>query len=90
MWHTEWEHWSGTLKRGTSLGPRIERSIESVIADTYTFGLPDAIAGLIMVLGVKSAYIHQAGMEFGIDVAALAEPEPPTPGESEPEVPNEP
>lgn len=88
IWHTEWEHWSGALKRGSSLGPRIERSIASIAADTYTFGLPEAIAGLIMVMGVKSAYIHHAGREYGIDVSALAGPA--TPAEPSSGGPDEP
>jgi hypothetical protein len=68
IWHTEWEHRSGDFKRGVSLGPRIERSIEQILGEDFTFGLPDAIPGLLLVLGVKSAFVHHAAAQFGIEL----------------------
>lgn len=61
IWHTEWEHRTGNVLRGTSLGPRIERTIEQVAAGEFG-GLP----GLDVIAAVKAAYIAHAGEDFGI------------------------
>jgi hypothetical protein len=65
IWHTEWEHRTGDVLRGKSIGPRIERTIEQVAAGEFG-GLP----GLEVIAAVKAAYIAHACEDFGI------EPEP--------------
>ena len=64
IWHTEWEHWTGSVLRGKSIGPRIERTIEQVAAGEFG-GLP----GLDVIAAVKAAYIAHAAEDFGIEQA---------------------
>jgi hypothetical protein len=72
IWHTEWWHYTGSVLRGTSLGQRIERTIEQVLAGDFG-GIP----GPVVIGAVKAAYIAHAGEDFGLL---------PMPPASEPEV----
>lgn len=64
IWHTEWEHRMGDVLRGTSLGPRIERTIEQVAAGQFG-GVP----GMDVIAVVKSAYVAHASEAFGIEAS---------------------
>lgn len=66
IWHTEWEHRMGDVLRGTSLGPRIERTLEQVAAGEFG-GLP----GMEVIAVVKAAYVAHASEAFGITVSEL-------------------
>lgn len=66
IWHTEWEHWMGDVLRGTSLGPRIERTIEQVAAGAFG-GVP----GMDVIAMVKAAYVTHASEAFGIGASPL-------------------
>lgn len=66
IWHTEWEHRMGDVLRGTSLGPRIERTIEQVAAGEFG-GVP----GLEVIAMVKAAYVAHASEAFGIGASPL-------------------
>jgi len=61
LWHTEWRHYTGDVPRGTSLGPRIERTIAQVLAGDFG-GIP----GPAVIGAVKAAYITHAGEDLGI------------------------
>jgi len=69
IWHTEWEHRMGDVLRGTSLGPRIERTIEQVAAGEFG-GMP----GLDVIQLVKGAYVTHASEDFGIGAAPVEQP----------------
>lgn len=69
IWHTEWEHWMGSLLRGTSLGPRIERTIGQVAAGEFG-GLP----GMEVITAVKAAYVAHASEALGIGTIGRVEP----------------
>lgn len=75
IWHTEWRHYTGEVLRATSPGPRIERTIEQVLAGEFG-GIP----GPAVIAAVKGAYIAHAGEDFGIGV----EPEPEPVAEEQP------
>jgi len=62
VWHTEWWHYSGTLLRGKSLGPRIERSVESILGEDYPVG-GDTLPALAVVGAIKAAFIKHALQE---------------------------
>jgi len=69
IWHTEWRHMMGSVLRGTSPGPRIERTIEQVLSGEFG-GIPVPQ----VVMAVKSAYAAHACEDFGI--AGSPEPAP--------------
>lgn len=69
IWHTEWQHWMGNLLRGTSLGPRIERTIGQVAAGEFG-GLP----GMDVIAAVKAAYVAHASEALGIGTIGIVEP----------------
>lgn len=69
IWHTEWEHRMGDVLRGTSLGPRIERTIEQVAAGEFG-GMP----GLDVIQLVKGAYVTHASEDFGIEEGPVEQP----------------
>ena len=66
IWHTEWQHWTGDVLRGASLGPRIERTIEQVAAGEFG-GVP----GMDVIAMVKAAYVTHASEAFGIGASPL-------------------
>lgn len=68
IWHTEWEHRTGEVLRGKSLGPRIERTIAQVAAGEFG-GLP----GLDVIAAVKAAYVAHAIEDLGINSEGHAE-----------------
>ena len=69
IWHTEWQHWMGDVLRGTSLGPRIERTLEQVAAGEFG-GLP----GMDVIAAVKAAYVAHASEALGIGTIGMVEP----------------
>ena len=71
IWHTEWRSYSGSLLRGTELGPRIERTIEQVLAGEFG-GMP----GPVIIAAVKAAYVAHACEDFGIALEGEVAPEP--------------
>lgn len=82
VWHTEWWHYTGTIKRGASLGPLIENTIAEVLGDSYDVGLADPLPAAAIVAGIKAAYVKRAAEHFGIGVAPESAPEEqPTAGE---------
>ena len=66
VWHTEWWHYSGALLRGKSLGPRIERSVESILAEEYAVG-DGSIPAAVTIGAIKAAYVKHAREHFGLD-----------------------
>lgn len=69
IWHTEWEHRMGDVLRGTSLGPRIERTIGQVAAGEFG-GLP----GMDVIAAVKAAYVAHATEALGIGAGEVEVP----------------
>ncbi len=69
IWHTEWQHWMGDVLRGTSLGPRIERTLEQVAAGEFG-GLP----GMDVIAAVKAAYVAHASEALGIGTGEVEAP----------------
>ena len=65
VWHTEWWHYSGNLLRGKSIGPRIERSVESILAEDYPVG-DGTLPALAVVGAIKSAFIKHARQDLGL------------------------
>ena len=59
IWHTEWWHYSGSVVRGQTLGPRIERTFAELFADG---GLPP---GAILD-GLHDAFIKHARQDLGL------------------------
>lgn len=66
LWHTQWWHYIGNVKRAESLGPVIENSIEQVLGDSYEVGVAEPLPALLIVAGIKAAYGHRAAAHFGI------------------------
>lgn len=66
IWHTEWEHRTGDVLRGKSIGPRIERTIEQVAAGEFG-GIP----GLDVIQLAKGAYVTYASEDFGIEAGPV-------------------
>lgn len=71
VWHTEWWHYSGNLLRSTSLGPRIERSVASLLAEEYEVG-EGTLPAVVTIGAIKAAFIKHAREHLGLD----PEPEP--------------
>lgn len=71
IWHTEWEHYSGSLLRSTSLGPRIERTIEQILAGEF-----GGILGPAIIHAVKSAFVAHASEDMGIGAPSTEPPAP--------------
>jgi len=70
VWHTEWWHYSGALFRGKSLGPRIERSVESILAEGYPVG-EDALPALAVIGAIKAAFIKHARQDLGLTIPEI-------------------
>ena len=62
VWHTEWWHYSGDIKRAQSTAPRIERRVEDIITDDYG-GIP----AHVLVAAIKAAFIKHARQDLGLD-----------------------
>ncbi len=77
IWHTEWWHYTGAIRRGETMGPRLESNIADVLGDSYDIGGAEPLAALAIVAGIKAAYIHRAAAHFGI--GAEQEPAEPLP-----------
>ena len=69
IWHTQWWHYIGALKRGESLGPRLENTIEEVLGASYNVGAQEPLAAALIVAGIKAAYVARAAAHFGIGEA---------------------
>ncbi|WP_313273641.1 hypothetical protein [Stenotrophomonas sp.] len=70
LWHTQWWHYIGNVKRAESLGPVIENSIAQVLGDSYEVGAADPLPAAVIVAGIKAAYTHRAAAHFGIETVA--------------------
>lgn len=70
IWHTEWWHYSGDIKRAQSLGPRIERDVANVLGESFAVG-DVTITAPEIIGGIKAAFIKHAREDLG-----LGEPEP--------------
>jgi len=70
LWHTQWWHYIGNVKRAESLGPVIENSIAQVLGDSYEIGAADPLPAAVIVAGIKAAYTHRAAAHFGIETVA--------------------
>lgn len=66
IWHTQWWHYIGAFKRGESLGPRLENTIEEVLGASYNVGAQEPLAAALIVAGIKAAYVARAAAHFGI------------------------
>lgn len=75
VWHTEWEHWTGPVLRGKSIGPRIERTLAQLAAGEF-----NGMMGDVLIAAGKAAYITHVREDFGI-VPAGADPDPEVPGD---------
>lgn len=53
IWHTEWWHMTGSVIRGKSIGPKVERTIEQLMAGDFG-GIP----GVQVIAAVKAAYVQ--------------------------------
>ncbi len=67
LWHTQWWHYIGNVKRAESLGPVIENSIAQVLGDSYDVGAAERLPAALIVAGIKAAYTHRAAAHFGIE-----------------------
>ena len=56
LWHTQWWHCIGDVKRAESLGPVIENSIAQVLGDSYDVGATEPLPTAVIVAGIKAAY----------------------------------
>lgn len=74
LWHTQWWHYIGNVKRAESLGPVIENSIAQVLGDSYEVGTAEPLPAAVIVAGIKAAYTHRAAAHFGIETGVGAEP----------------
>lgn len=81
VWHTEWWNYIGTIKRGETLGPRLENTIAEVLGASYDLGLPDPLPAALIVTGVKAAFVARAASHFGIGQVEDAPIEEPGNGE---------
>jgi hypothetical protein len=64
LFHTQWWHYSGTMKRGESMGPRVESTVE--VYDTPL----GPISAAHIVLGIKAAYTRRARQQLGLEPPA--------------------
>ncbi|MDR7193359.1 hypothetical protein [Luteimonas terrae] len=71
VFHTQWWHYSGTMKRGESMGPRVESTVEELLAEVYDTPL-GPISAAHIVLGIKAAYTRRARQQLGLDLPLLA------------------
>ena len=58
LWHTQWWHCIGDVKRAESLGPVSENSIAQVLGDSYDVGATEPLPTAVIVAGIKAAYKH--------------------------------
>lgn len=65
VWHTEWWHYSGEVKRAQTMAQRIERSVEDIITEEY-----EGIPAHVIISAIKAAFIKHAREDLG-----LTEPE---------------
>lgn len=65
LFHTQWWHYSGTMKRGESMGPRVESTVEELLAEVYDTPL-GPISAAHIVLGIKAAYTRRARQQLGL------------------------
>lgn len=75
VWHTEWWHYSGELLRGVSLGPRIERTVESILAEEYTVG-EGTLPAIATIGAIKAAYVKHAREHLGLGEEPSENPDP--------------
>ncbi|WP_293716512.1 hypothetical protein [Stenotrophomonas sp. UBA7606] len=73
LWHTQWWHYIGNVKRAESLGPVIENSIAQVLGDSYYVGAAEPLPAAVIVAGIKAAYTHRAAAHFGIETGGDSE-----------------
>ena len=72
VWHTEWWHYTGDIKRAESRGPRIERDVADVLGESFDLD-GNALPAIAIIGGIKAAFIKHAREDLG-----LPEPEPET------------
>ena len=65
VWHTEWWHYSGAVKRAQTMGPRIERDVADVLGESFEVdGV--TLAAPAIIGGIKAAFIKHAREELGL------------------------
>ena len=72
VWHTEWWHYSGDVKRAQTMGPRIERDVADVLGETFDVGDVE-LPAVAIIGGIKAGFVKHAREELGLD--AQEEPE---------------
>lgn len=70
VWHTEWWHYMGSVLRAKTLGPRIERTVEQILAEDYPVNETD-IPAILVIGSIKAAFIKHATESLGLN-----DPEP--------------
>lgn len=66
------------MKRGESMGPRVENTVEELLAEVY--GTPlGPISAAHIVLGIKAAYTRRARLQLGLDALEIQDLEKRTP-----------
>lgn len=65
VWHTEWWHYSGDVKRAQTMGPRIERQVASLLSESYPAGEVE-LSALQIIAALKSAYVAHARAHLGL------------------------
>ena len=81
VWHTEWWHYTGSVLRAKTLGPRIERTVEQILAEEYPVG-ETSIPAVLTIGSIKSAFIRHATESLGL---GEVDPDPEHDPEPEPE-----
>lgn len=66
VWHTEWWHYSGNVKRAESRGPRIERDVSSVLGESFDLD-GNELPALAIIGGIKAAFIKHAREDLGLN-----------------------
>lgn len=65
VWHTEWWHYTGDIKRAESLGPRIERDVADVLGESFEIGGTE-LPAIAIIGGIKAAFIKHAREDLGV------------------------
>lgn len=75
IWHSEWWHYSGDIKRAASQPLRFERNVEDILTEEY-----EGIPAHVLIAAIKAAFIKHAREDLGL-THPVDDPEP---GDSDP------
>lgn len=77
VFHTQWWHYSGTMKRAETLGPRVEKDVQALLDQDEVYDTPlGPISAAHLVLGIKAAFTRMARKQLGLDEEPSENPDP--------------